>query len=241
MTDALLATALVALLSIAPAAPASADAGPAPAPASSDSPLEEIAHVHATTAFCKAALEHATLGVQIAVGNDKLIAGTVQTLRVADPDYSDMDRHRVVAELGRQFVELKAAAVEGNRTMAELKALAKDAPTPEQRDALISFQEALDGALMRQKRLGDVIARATVILDNLPRVDEFQQIVNYDDAMLRDNYRNNQDPEGPTAHLQLTLGEIARQDADTIEYRATPIERDEDTAADRIDAAFNGC
>jgi hypothetical protein len=148
----------------------------------------------------------------------------------------------VISQLSAQFVALKAAAVEGNRTMADLKALAKEAPTPEQQQALIAFQEALDGALMRQKRIGDVIARLTVILDNLPRVDEFQEMANYDRAMeASTHFFAYHDPAGPTAHLPLTLKEIARQDADELEWRATPIQRDENTAADRIDAAFSAC
>jgi len=259
MAGSFVATILVALLSAAPIVAASpapspsaaSDApivtvSPVPLPSAAsdapETPLREIGRVHAVTLFCKTALEQASTGVAIALDNDQRITDTEQILRVEKPDDSELGKQKMVADLGRQFVALKAAATAGNRLMAQLKAMVKDAPTPEQAQALLSFQQALDGVLMRQKRLGDVIARMTVILDNHPRIDVFQENANQMAALESQNNRYAyKDPQGPFANLPYTLKEIAQQDADDLEYRATPVQRDEDTAADRIDAAFNGC
>jgi len=237
-------TALIAaILSASPAAsPSALPVAPGPTAAPMDGALKEIAHVRVTTPFCKTALEETTAGVEIVMANDQRIADTARTLRTADFDYSDLGKKNAVIQLSAQFVALKAAATEGNRTMAELTALTKDAPTPDQQRALLAFGEALDGALMRQKRLGDVIARMTVVLDNMPRVDEFQENANEMAAIESQNYAfAYKDPQGPLAHLPPTLKAIASSDADVLEYRATPIQRDEDTAAERIDAAFSAC
>jgi hypothetical protein len=163
-------------------------------------------------------------------------------MKTNDFDYSELSRANGVRQLFAEYSALRAAAVTGNGEMALLKGELKDSPTDEQKAAMLQLQEAIDGALMRQKRLADRIGRMAVILENHDRIDDDTRWQEEFDALqARNNFFAYKDPEGPLANLPWSLKETAKADVSDIQEKADAISHDEDDASNRLDAAFAGC
>jgi len=250
---------------------------PPPSPtvsAPAQSPLREIGHVRATTPFCKATLETADLGIEIALGNDLRLQDIEGTFRHAQLDRGIPLKAAALQSLRRQYVSLRAATVAGDGVMKQLKSQAAGAPTPEQAKAMASFADALAGALFRQKTLADTVGRAVVILENHPMITDEEHDRSVQSAIRQgggynsvtiDNGAHSDDDQDAlvTRNMEVQQGALNRgmrnatngyegsvldtgtalsaDVAGDIEARSKPILKDEGTASDRLDAAFNGC
>jgi hypothetical protein len=216
----------------------------APSPAPTDKPLREIGAVHATTAFCRKMIDNAVDAVEVTLNNDVKLAGISTALRTLDFDSNQLAKHRSTAELSKRFVELRAAAVAGERVLKQFKADAKAATDPEQRAALEKFADALAGALYRQKKLADNLGGYIAMLDSsepLNEDDRFEMQLAHDINQSNTAYRNSENWLISQPPVPETLSHSAKRAADELDLRAAPINKDEDDAANRIDPAFNHC
>jgi hypothetical protein len=219
--------------------PQAAQPVPSPAPSSS---LREIGHVKAVTEFCRTALDHTNASILLLLENDRRIGDVQNTLRTNDFDASEISRGTGLRQLSAEYVALRAAAVTGNGQMALLREQIKESPSGDQRAALLQLEEALDGALTRQKRLADRIGRMIAYLESNDRIDPDTRRQEEFDALLSMNDRDAvHDPEGPLANLPWSLDEVAKAADADIGGWAVQVRRDEDDASDRLDAAFAGC
>ena len=219
----------------------------APQPAASQRPLKEIGRIRVTSPQCKALVGNAVRAVQIETENNRRLTEAEATLGSVDLDSSELAKHRGVVAIGKEYVTLRAATVEGENAMHAFRLLAKTAPTDEQRASLISFEEALDGALHRQKVLAQDMGGLIAYLDSHPPIDAdehdemiFNAIRDQNDGSI---VRGPFDPRdfGPTAGVPDPLSVTAKSASEEIARRAKPIADDENTAASRIDIAFSGC
>jgi len=69
---------------------------------------------------------------------------------------------------------LRAATLNGRRAIKQLKFEAERAPTDEQKTALITLANAVDGALVRQKILADVVGRFALDVDSHQPIEDEQ-------------------------------------------------------------------
>ena len=221
---------------------APAPVSPAPSPAGAASHLREIGHTRALTTFCRTAIDHTNRSIVLLLENDERIGDVQNYLKTTDYDRSEISRNNGIRALVDRYVALRAAAVSGDGEMNALKEQLKDSPTDEQRAAMLQLQEALDGALMRQKRLADRIGRMIVILENHDRIDaDTRSQEEFDALRAQNDFFAYKDPEGPLANLPSSLSETAKADAVDISDRAVDISHDEDDASNRLDAAFASC
>ncbi len=196
-----------------------------------------------TTPFCKAAVTHALAGITVLLENDDRIGATERTMRQVDADPNPIVRFSRWQELNREYAELRTAAASGKAAVRRLKAEAAGAPGDDQREALRALANALDGALARQNKIGDVVGRLAQYIDNHPPADEA--------SGERAQFERIIAPPGPRAEFTLRtagtvfvgepLATVAKRDADEVVDRKDEVARDENDAAARIDPAFNGC
>ncbi len=230
--------ALAALLALAPASALAiappASHGPAPSPAPSEKPLLEIGRVRATTPFCRKMADQASGAVDTTLFADRQIVSFSAALRKIDLDSSQLAKYRGTEDVRKRYAALRATAVEGEE--------AKAADTEEQRAALVSFADALGGAVYRQKKLAEDLGRYLAFLDaSEPLSDEDHDRIQRSVLANAGNAAAPHDPFGDLNMVPETLSHSARGAADELDQRALAIGKDEDTAADRIDAAFKGC
>ena len=231
---------------------------PAPAPAPTLSPgsspnagsaetLREIGRVRATSPFCHGLIENAVRAVEIETENGRRLGTIEDSLRVVDLDESQLAKARGTHDLMKRYVDLRAAAVEGDGLMKQFRKDAKTAPEEAQRASLVAFADALDGALHRQKSLADDVGRLVAYLDAHQPIDKdahdqlvFNAILLTGDArypLIPFDPRN----AGPLASVPDSLSTTAKYAADELVNRAAPIAGDEENAAARIDPAFAHC
>jgi hypothetical protein len=218
--------------------------GGTPSPAPTERPLHEIGTVHATTPFCKKMVEAAVEGVQIELTNDVRITAFEQALRTDDFDSNQLAKHRTTIELSKRYVELRAAAVQGEGILKQFKLDAKAATDPDQRVALEKFAEALAGALYRQKKLADSLGGYIAYLDSAQPINEFdlaEMQLNHDINISNTAYKNTENWLYQQPDVPETLGQTSKRAADGVDQRVQLINKDEDDAANRIDPAFKGC
>ena len=246
------------LLSVALLAAA---ASPSPAPSPTEAPLREIGRVHVTTPLCKTLATRAGNAANIALEDDSKITFTLLTLRHVDLDKNIIYKNRGTEQLRREYAALRAGAVQGDAEMKKFRDALKDVTDDAQRAALEKFADALDGALLRQKKLADDLSRYIVWLDTQQPLTDGERELAERQAAIRNGARppdptaasgsNSKELTGPPQVVQNpfgndkdipeTLSHSAKRAADELDIRATLIYRDEDTAADRIDMAFKGC
>ncbi len=242
MSGALVSTFLSGVLALAPAVPS-----PVPSPMR-QKPLSVIGRVRVTTPLCRALLGDALQAVALETDNDHRIASAISTLRTNDLDSSVIAKAHGAQELTRQFVALRAAAVNGNNVMRRFRDEAKKAPTAEQRASLATFGQALDGALYRQKVLaGDlggfiayVDAHEPITKDEHDQ-DTFDAIASENDSRLSARTPFDVRDFGPTAAVPDPLSTVSKTAGDQLAQRALPLATDESDAATKIDPAFAGC
>ncbi len=240
MGDALIAIVLLAAL-------VAGTPAPAPTPPFAKM-LPVIGRVRVTTPLCKTLLGDASRAVTVEADNDRRIGTAVTTLKGVDLDSSLVAKQHGVADLTRQFVALRAAAVSGNATMHHFREVAKGISSDDQRAKLISFADALDGALHRQKALADDIGRFIAYVDaHAPMTKDehdqadFDAIANENDARL--SARTPFDPRdfGPTAGVPEQLTTISKSAGAQVETRAAALASDEKDASEKIEPAFSAC
>lgn len=220
---------------------------PAPAPKSTERPLREIGRIRVTTPLCKALVGDAVRAIDIETENDRRLAVAETTLQTVDLDSNQIVKHRGVQDITRQFVALRAAAVEGNGVLRDFRERAKAATTDEQRGNLKLFADSLDGALHRQKTLADDIGRLIAYLDAHEPIDKDAHDAMIFNALLLENDRRFPHTAfdvrdfGPLAGVPEPLSTTSKNAAAELAKRAEPIAADEDAAAARIDPAFAGC
>lgn len=242
MSGAFVLATLLAAAAIIPAVEPSASPTPNP------SALKEIGHVRATTALCKALVEPAVRAVDIEDENDRRLADVETFLGTVDLDSSELAKHRGNADLTKRYVTLRAAAVEGAALMKKFRSDAKNAPTDDQRAALVAFADALDGALHRQKTLADDLGRLIAYIDAHPPIDretrerlEFEAVLHASDPSSSRNVFDQRNYFGPLSSVPDPLSTTAKNAAEDLTARALPLGGDEDSAAARIDPAFAAC
>ena len=242
---------LVTLLTLAADMPAPA---PAPTPSTASSPiagsaetLREIGRVRATTPFCHGLIENAIRAVAIETENGRRLGALEDSLRVVDLDKSQIAKARGTHDLTKRYVDLRAAAVEGDGLMKQFRKDAKMAPDDEQRASLVAFADSVDGALHRQKTLADDVGRLVAYLDTHDPIDKdahdalvFNAILLESDARFPHTRFDPRD-FGPFATVPDSLSTTVKNAADELVNRAAPIAGDEENAAARIDAAFAHC
>ena len=244
--------AFVMLLAIAPGLVPEAASSPAPAPApsaasataASEIPeLREIGRVRVTTPFCRAQLERAGRAVSIVVDGDRGIDETVASLRRADFDSSLIAKQRATGDLRRRFLALHAGALAGNAVMNDFFTAANDAPTPEQKAAMLDFGHALDGALFRQRKLANNMGTLLAYMDAHEPMNDYEAHERHVQAALAANTGFGREPTAQDllVRMDARLTPVARGAATELETRAQPIGDDERRASDKIEAAFTRC
>ncbi|HXN77486.1 MAG TPA: hypothetical protein VN965_01785 [Candidatus Dormibacteraeota bacterium] len=229
---------IVAILAVLATTPS-----PSPSPTASEAPLREIGRVHVTTPLCKTLATHAVVAADLALEDDRKIVFTVGTLRSVDFDKSIITKTRGTRELVRQFVALRAGAVQGEAEMKKFREALKEVTNDEQRAALEKFANALDGALYRQKKLAEDLGRYIAWLDaqGEPMTDQQRADIEKNIYMNQSNPNVRHNPFGDYNMVPETITHSAKRAADELVIRATLIDQDEDTAAERIDPAFKAC
>jgi hypothetical protein len=136
------------------AAAPKADAAPAAGASATSAPvtaLKQIGRVRARTVFCQTVLDHARITTAAALDNDSVIAETSVYLSRADLDENAMAKPKAVWDLQRSYEALMGRAHDAIDETKALRKAADDAPTPEQKAALIEYADAIGGALHRQE------------------------------------------------------------------------------------------
>ncbi len=247
MVESVVRTALLAIASVAPLGaptPAPSTSGP---PTADNAALKEIGRVRVTSPLCKALVGDAVRAIGIETENGRRLLDVENALRTVDLDSSPLAKHRGTHDLTKRYVDLRAAAVAGNGILKQFRDEAKAAPSDEQRRALVTFADALDGALHRQKTLADDVGRLIAYLDTHESIDKDAHDQLVFDAILRDGDlrypRTAFDPRdfGPFAVVPDSLSTTAKSAAAELVTRAQPIGGDEDAAAARVEPAFDRC
>jgi hypothetical protein len=127
-------------------------------------PLREIGHVKARTPFCKAFLEHSSLGVSSALDFERVLMDTLSHFRNARLG-DELNRHKSVKMLLKDLNRLADLSLAGRAELDALKSLDTD---PERQKAVVDFVNALNGAKGRQMDLARKLSRTAGIIAEMP-------------------------------------------------------------------------
>ena len=211
-----------------------------PGPTVSPSPLRVIGRVHAKTKFCQAIYDHGRLATTSALQGDADLDDDVHWLAGVDLDSSEIAREHGLLEFSKRYVDLGERARAAIEETKALRAVAKRAPTPEQQAALITYADALGGALHRQTLLADALGRVMMNVQQRPAITQDQR----DEDLLAAAFT----PRGPFEHswdprnrVPETLSEMAHAASIELTNRRVSETDDETRAAMSADAAFSPC
>ena len=162
-------TAISLLLALGWTPRASAEgASPSPAPTTFGTsviePLREIGRVRARTAFCKAFVAHASLGVSSAIDFERSLLATLADFRSAKLG-DELNKHKSLKQLEKDLNRLADLSLAGRAELEELKLLETD---PARHEALVDFANALNGAKGRQMELARKLAGTFAIIAEQP-------------------------------------------------------------------------
>jgi hypothetical protein len=229
---------------VSSAAPASAASG-APLNTTETTPaalttLKEIGHVHAQTAFCQAVYDHAGASTSTALAADASLASTAQYLTKADLDENAMAKPKAIYDIQRSYEALMAETKDAIEESKALRKLAADAPTPEQKAALITYADAIGGALHRQQLIGRDYRAFGVYLeahDPVPWQDH-----DYDLSMATVKMpRPEEMAQDPRDRVATPLAQLSKEEAIHMADSEQQVLADEVHAASTVDAAFGPC
>lgn|GEM_PF-4840299 len=127
-------------------------------------PLREIGHVKARTAFCKAFLAHAALGLSSAIDFEQSLLDTVSDFRSAKLG-DELNKHKSLKKLEKDLNRLADLSLAGRAELEELKSLETD---PDRHAALLGFVDALNGAKGRQMDVARKLSRTYGIIAEQP-------------------------------------------------------------------------
>jgi hypothetical protein len=128
-------------------------------------PLREIGRVRARTTFCQAVFDRGGLATLTALNNDASLAATSRYLSHVELDDNAFNKPKAVADMQRTYEALMRQAHDAIDESQALRRLADEAPTPEQKAALIAYADAIGGALHRQERVASDYRRFAVYLE----------------------------------------------------------------------------
>jgi|GEM_PF-3371232 len=167
-SKALIAAACVTFGCTAALAAPDGAASPAPEVSAAPSPLgplREIGRVHAQTAFCQAVYDRGGLATSAALDNDASLAQTSAYLSHVELDDNALNKPKAVVEMHQTYEALMGRARSAIDVSKSLRKLADDAPTPEQKAALIAYANAIGGALHRQELVAADYLRFAVYVE----------------------------------------------------------------------------
>ncbi len=247
---------LAALLALTPGPAGSSSPSPAPADArtqlapatrpaartTSESPLREIGRVHATTDFCRATVGTALGGISVLLDDDVRLDDAKTTMHHLSANPDPVTKNNGLKRLLDDYVALRDATRNGRRSIKRLKHDTERAPSEDQKQALLSLANAVDGALTRQQVMADDLARFAFDLESRERIMDPKYAKSLSDPgpalaglALPHTVTGSDVPTPDRAYVGSTHA------VDEFEQSATLLTRDEDAAATRIDPAFDKC
>jgi len=271
-SKALIAAACVSLGCSAALAAPTGNASPAPEAATAPSPLaplREIGRVHAQTAFCQAVYDRGGLATAAALDNDAALAQTSDYLSHTELDDNALNKPKAVYTMHEMYESLMGRARTAIDVSKALRKLADEAPTPEQKAALIAYADAIGGALHRQELVaGDYIRFAVYLEAHQPvtwQQQEYEQISASISPPRPGDYQVSEPtewhpqedslgesslyPEMPGVnfstdardHVTPRLTDLAKSEATHLTERHAKVVDDETHAAATVQAAFGPC
>jgi hypothetical protein len=210
-------------------------------PPVTSSPLKEIGRVRALPA-CTTLVVHANSAIDSALRNDNALAVSVNRLKHVDLDANALSRSRGLNELMGISRDMRKQAVEAEGEVKRLREIAATSEDATRKEELKAFSDALGGAVFRQKRAADDLARFVVITEG--RVAKAEAHMDMQtggdsaDGMTKPRANATLPPYSPSP---LYLNETAREAAKDFEARIALIVADEAKAADHSVGATSGC
>lgn len=239
---------------------------PTPAPDASPppTPLREIGRVRSLST-CGTIVVHANSAITDALNNDQDLAVAVNHLRTTDIDGANViERRKRLADLMSFAIRIRTASSAGDAEIKRLRDMAAAEKDPERKIELKGFADALGGALFRQKRAGDDLAKAITNIEGRQSVADAIQdegagpvtaAQRAEDSVTR-NQPGSLDPRhsvGPGVtkstgdysplvyHSVIPVNAMLVKVADDFSARFANILKDEGQAADHSLGATTGC
>ena len=204
-------------------------------------PYREIGRVRAMTTFCSTIVDHAVKAVDLGVDNDGKLDIVVHTLRTADFDANMLSKNAALQRLSNQYAVLAEQSIAAERAAKALRVDAQTAPSPEEKQNLVAFADALDGALHRQRTVARDLASMIAIFNVRPQITPMEHDEMVVDEQASENYRGSVTYDSPQSRVPPLLSTVAKAAADQIVVRQTGIVHDEHAAAQLIAPTFGGC
>jgi hypothetical protein len=237
-------------------AAATATATTATAPSPSPSPLLKTIVTVKSSPICGAFAVHTNAAITSALANDQSLGTTILTLRSPDLAGSSLDRESEIHHLNILADDMYKQYRAGEREVSQLRTLANEATDPDEKTLLKAVADALGGALYRQHLMQRDL-------------DGFVNYLYASDMMASDD-DTTRDPDAPRRQLLEDVpgahpinggspiwnpGEIplagtesltddvtmARAASEDFVQRLPAIRQDEQTTANKIDAAADKC
>ena len=191
--------------------------------------------------------DDATGAIDLETRFDARLGDAEYALSVVDLDSSPIAKMHGTTDVRARYVELAANIAASRKLMKTFAARLKEAPTPEARQNLQTFDDALNGALHHQQSLADELGRFLAYVDTHDSIDnnahedmQVAAIANVGNASIPRNSFDS-DMFGPGSGVPPQLSTVAKAASTTLVKRAQALADDEASAAGRIDAAFSGC
>ena len=211
-------------------------------PPQTSSPLKEIGRVR-TLPACTALVVHANSAIDSALRNDNALAVSVNRLKHADLDQSPLSRTRSLNELMAISRDMRKQAVEAEGEVKRLRELALLSDDATRKAELKEFADALGGAVFRQKRASEDLARFVTIVEGRVATSEARQDMDNGSDPNSGLQKRNQATATmpPWSPSPLNLNATARDAAADFETKISLIVADEAKAADHSIGATSGC
>ena len=223
------------------AAPNSATARPAAAASAPAHQLKEIGRVKALSPLCSALVEHADSAIITALENDARLAFTISNLHTIDLDSSAVKKANGTRSLLSQYTALRAAAVTGEGQVKTLQADVASSDDPQRKADVKAFADALAGALERQKKMADQLARYIAYADSHASLDKDAQAQYLFDIQWAQGLPGSPYYGNPQDWVPPSLSDVAKSAANQLSEEASAVADDEGVAAGRVEPAFKGC
>jgi len=214
---------------------------PSPPPMT-NSPLKEIGRVRALPA-CTTIVVHANSAIDWALRNDNALAVSVNHLKHVDLDANPLSRSRGLNELMGLSRVMRKQAVDAEGEVKRLREIAAASEDATRKEELKTFADALGGAIFRQKRAADDLARFVVITEGrVAKAEAHMDMQTGKDPSQDGAFKPIANaPSAPYSPSPLYLNETARDAAIEFEARIALIVADEAKAADHSIGATSGC
>jgi hypothetical protein len=225
-------------------APTPSPAPSAALPPAAETTLKEIGTVKVTNDICKPLLVSAGAAVDYMLDDNVKLGQAIARMRNIDLDSNILLKTQGAHELMDRFVSMRKTAAAGKAEMQKFRAEAQTVTDPKQREALLSFANAMAGALERQTKLAYDISRLAVFVDSHPPIDEWD-LAELQIELQRANVIQSVS-DGPLVpgypyNIPQTLSQVSADSAEVLQERAEPMFGDENDASKRIEPAFSGC